>query len=123
MFDVAKACARLKQRSHVERYSMPETNIIKQFVEKQVGTTIAPDEQEELYALVEDRLKDVLLDALSLEQLEDLNRRSESGMSDIEVQQFFLTAGVDYKPLMEKLWLRLSKNWWQNRKGRRNEES
>ncbi len=81
---------------------MPETNIIKQFVEKQVGTTIAPDEQEELYALVEDRLKDVLLDALLLEQLEDLNRRSESGMSDIEVQQFFLTAGVDYKPLMEK---------------------
>ena len=52
--------------------------------------------------MVEDRLKDVLLDALLLEQLEDLNRRSESGMSDIEVQQFFLTAGVDYKPLMEK---------------------
>ena len=56
--------------------------------------------REQAEAEVEDCIKDVLLRALSTEQLEELNRRMDAGMSDEEEQEFFLNAGIDYRPLL-----------------------
>lgn len=94
---------------------MPEENqnqqnlieaTIARLVQAQVHAGMTPEEQlavrEQAEQTVEDCIKDVLLNALSDEQLEELSRRMDAGMSDEEEQAFFLNAGVDYRPLLER---------------------
>ncbi len=79
-------------------------NTIGRLVNARMRAGMTPEEQsalrEQAAAEVEDCIRDVLLQALSDEQLEELDRRIDAGMSDEEEQEFFLNAGVDYRPLL-----------------------
>lgn len=80
--------------------------IIERLVKAQACAEMTPEEQlalrEQAEQTVEDCIKDVLLNALSDEQLEELSQRMDAGMSDEEEQAFFLSAGVNYRPLLEQ---------------------
>ena len=94
---------------------MPETNqnqqnlaeiAVERLVAAHSNEAMTPAEREEVRAwatrVVGDGINEVLLQALSDEQLEELDRRMEAGASQDEVEQFFLSAGVDYQPILEQ---------------------
>lgn len=87
-----------------------QQNLIETTIERLVRARtyegMTSDEQsalrEQVTEEVEDCIKDVLLRALSDEQLEELDRRLDAGMTDDEEQEYFLNAGIDYRPLLEQ---------------------
>lgn len=94
---------------------MPEENqnqpnpieaVIERIAVLQGVEAMPPESQAQLRAqirkVVEDRVEDVMLNALSDEKLAELNQRLDGEMSDGELEAFFLNAGVDYKPLLEQ---------------------
>lgn len=110
-----KACGKLGKRSHVERYPMPEENqnqsnpieaVIERIAAMQGVETMPLENQAQLKGqirkVVEDRVEDVMLNALPDAKLMELSQRLDGEMSDQELEQFFANAGVDYKPLLEQ---------------------
>lgn len=95
-----------------------QQNLIEATIERLVRARmyegIVLDEQtalrEQVTEEVEDCVKDVLLQALSDEQLEDLDRRLDAGMTDKEEQEYFLNVGVDYRPLLEQALVKLGED-------------
>lgn len=89
-----------------QNQSNPIEAMIERIAVLQGVETMPPENQVQLRAqirkVVEDRVEDVMLNALSDEKLVELNQRLDEEMSDEELEQFFMNAGVDYKPLLEQ---------------------
>ena len=95
---------------------MPEKtqeNTVDVFVESLIaekGLTNAANREQiktELQERVIERTEEAMLKTLPDEKLIELERKLDEGMSDDDLEKFFLNAGVDYNPAVEQAMMKL----------------